>query len=179
VTGTAALWWSGAAHTITAPRVAGVLAFYAALFVVIRLARERIEPWERRTFAAIALAWAVPVFIANHLLYRAGIMSFLPWVNNFMHSFLWIGLCLTWLYLGVRESRPMAVQIVLFTTFSLVVKYAEQKLFGTWDLGDFFGILHGNGWYVMGWSLADGTYPVLTLYGLRLAARRIPGLAVI
>jgi hypothetical protein len=31
----------------------------------------------------------------------------------------------------------------------------------------------------MGWSLADGTYPVLTLFGLRLAARYIPGLAVI
>jgi hypothetical protein len=70
------------------------------------------------------------------------------------------------------------LQIVLFTTFSLIVKYAEQKLFGTWDHDNFFGI-DGNGSYVMGWSLADGTYPVLTLYGLRLAARFIPGLAVI
>jgi hypothetical protein len=73
----------------------------------------------------------------------------------------------------------MALQIALFTTFSLVVKYAEQKLFGTWDLDNFFGLLDGNGFYVMGWSLADGTYPILTLYGLRLAARRVPGLAVI
>jgi hypothetical protein len=31
----------------------------------------------------------------------------------------------------------------------------------------------------MGWSLADGTYPVITLLGLRLASRRIPGLLVI
>jgi hypothetical protein len=166
-------------HHITALRVLGVLAFYAAMFVVIRLSRERIEPWETRTFAAIAVVWALPVFIANYLLHLAGVMSFLPWVNNFMHSVLWIGLCLTWLYLGVRETQPLALQIVLFTTFSLVVKYAEQKLFGTWDMGDFFGVLHGNGWYVMGWSLADGTYPVLTLLGVRLAARRIPALAVI
>jgi hypothetical protein len=165
-------------HTITPLRVLGVLAFYAAMFVVIRLSRERIEPFERRTFVAIALAWAVPVFVANYLLYRAGVMSFLPWVDNFMHSFLWIGFCLTWLYLGVRENQPMVLQIVLFTTFSLIVKYAEQKLFGTWDLDNFFGI-DGNGTYVMGWSLADGTYPIVTLYGVRLAARSIPGLAVI
>jgi len=124
------------------------------------------------------LVWAVCVFPANYLLYKAGAMSFLPWVNNFMHSFLWIGFCLSWLYLGVRENQPIVLQIVLFTTFSLIVKYAEQKLFGTWDHDNFFGI-QGNGAYVMGWSLADGTYPVLTLFGLRLAARYIPGLAVI
>jgi hypothetical protein len=165
-------------HHITPLRVLGVLAFYAAMFVVIRLSRERIEPFERKTFLAVGIAWAIPVFIANYLLHLAGAMSFLPWVNNFMHSFLWIGFCLTWLYLGVRETQPLVLQIVLFTTFSLVVKYAEQKLFGTWDLDNFFGLLDGNGWYVMGWSLADGTYPVLTLFGLRLAARFIPGLAV-
>jgi hypothetical protein len=163
-------------YEITPLRVLGVLAFYAAMFVVIRLSRERIEPFERKTFLAIGLAWAIPVFVANYLLHLAGAMSFLPWVNNFMHSVLWIGFCLTWLYLGVRETQPLVLQIVLFTTFSLVVKYAEQKLFGTWDLDNFFNVLHGNGWYVMGWSLADGTYPVLTLFGLRLAARFIPGL---
>jgi hypothetical protein len=166
-------------HTITPLRVLGVLAFYAAMFVVIRLSRARIEPFERRTFIAIGLAWAVPVFVANYLLYRAGVMSFLPWVNNVMHSFLWIGLCLSWLYLGVRETQPMAIQVILFTTFSLVVKYAEQKLFGTWDLDHFLQVLHGNGWYVMGWSLADGTYPLITLLGVRIASRRIARLAVI
>jgi hypothetical protein len=163
-------------YEITPLRVLGVLAFYAAMFVVIRLSRERIEPFERKTFLAIGLAWAIPVFVANYLLHLAGAMSFLPWVNNFMHSVLWIGFCLSWLYLGVRETQPMVLQIVLFTTFSLIVKYAEQKLFGTWDLDNFFNVLHGNGWYVLGWSLADGTYPVLTLFGLRLAARFIPGL---
>jgi hypothetical protein len=165
-------------YEITPLRVLGVLAFYAAIFVIIRLSRERIEPFERKTFVAIGLVWAVCVFPANYLLYKAGAMSFLPWVNNFMHSFLWIGFCLSWLYLGVRENQPIVLQIVLFTTFSLIIKYAEQKLFGTWDHDNFFGI-QGNGAYVMGWSLADGTYPVLTLFGLRFAARYIPGLAVI
>jgi hypothetical protein len=165
-------------HTITPLRVLGVLAFYGAMFVVIRLSRTRIAPFERRTFIAVGVVWAVPVFIANYLLYKAGAMSFLPWINNAMHSFLWIGFCLSWLYLGVRETQPMILQIVLFTTFSLIVKYAEQKLFGTWEHGSFFGI-GGNGAYVMGWSLADGSYPVVTLYGVRLAARWVDGLAVI
>ena len=163
---------------ITPLRVLGVLAFYVAMFVVIRLSRKRIADFEQRTFWAVAVAWAVPVFIANWLLYKAGAMSFLPWVNNALHTFAWIGFCLTWLYLGVRERESLLAQCVIFATFSLVVKYAEQKLFGTWDKGDFFGI-DGNGTYVVGWSLADGTYPLLTLYGLRIAARRIRGLVVI
>jgi hypothetical protein len=163
---------------ITPLRVIGVLAFYAAMFVLIRLSRGRIADFETRTYVAVAVAWAVPVFAANWLLYKAGAMSFLPWVNNFMHTFLWIGLCLSWLYLGVRETQPLWLQFVLFTTFSLLVKYAEQKLFGTWEHDNFFGI-GGNGAYVMGWSIADGTYPILTLFGVRIAARYLDGLAVI
>ena len=163
-------------HTVTPLRVLGLLAFYVALFMIIRMSKKSLRPMEYKTYVAIGLAWAVPVFIANYLLYLADLMSFLPWVNNFMHTFLWIGLCLSWLYLGVRDQFSMFTQIVLFTTFSLIVKYAEQILFGTWDLDNFFHVLHGNGWYVMGWSLADGSYPVLTLFGLRFAAKHIPGL---
>ena len=163
---------------ITPLRVIGVLAFYAAMFLLIRLSRGRLADFEKRTYVAVAVAWAVPVFVANWLLYKAGAMSFLPWVNNFMHTFLWIGLCLAWLYLGVRETQPLWVQFLLFTTFSLLVKYAEQKLFGTGEHDNFFGI-GGNGAYVLGWSIADGTYPILTLFGVRVAARYLDGLAVI
>lgn len=165
-------------YDVTAPRVIVILAFYAALLMVIRLVEPRIEPYERRTAVAIGLGWAVPVFVANYLLYKAGLMSFLPWVTNFMHTFLWIGICLTFLYLGVREDQPMAVQVLLFATFSIIVKYAEQLAFGTWDLDHFLHVFDGNFAYVLGWSLADGTYPVITLFALRLAATRIPRLAV-
>jgi hypothetical protein len=95
-----------------------------------------------------------------------------------MHTFLWIGICLAWLCLGVREEQPMAVQILLFATFSIIVKYAEQLAFGTWDLDHFLHVVDGNFAYVLGWSLADGTSPVITLFALRLAATRIPRLAV-
>jgi ABC-type transport system involved in cytochrome c biogenesis permease subunit len=163
-------------YTVTPLRVIAMLLFYLALLTIIRVIKPRIEPEERRTAIAIGVTWAVPVFIANYLLYRADLMSFLPWVTNFMHTFLWIGIILTFLYLGVRTNQSMFTQIVLFTTFSLIVKYAEQIVFGTWDQDNFFHVFHGNGAYILGWSLADGTYPILTLYGLRLASRWIPGL---
>ena len=166
-------------YTITPGRVAALLAFYAALFVVIRVIRPRIEPDERRTALVIGGMWAVSVFIANYVLYRLGLMSFLPWVNNFLHTFVLIGICLTYLYFGVREGHSMLTQVIVFATFSLFVKYAEQKLFGTWDHPNFLGIFKGNTAYVLGWSLADGLYPILTKYGLRLLARFIPGLVVL
>lgn len=166
-------------YTTTPVRVFGLLAFYAALFVVIRLLKPSLEPAERKTFFSIGGVWAVAVFIANYLLYRAGLMSFLPWVNNLMHTFLWIGVCLSFLYLGVREDQSMAVQFIVFATFSLIVKYAERLLLGSWELDHFFHVFHGNFAYIFGWSLADGLYPPLTFYGLRLLGRRLPGLIVL
>ena len=163
-------------YDITPLRVLGVLAIYALLLgLIVLLLRPRIERYERPTALAIAGVWAVSVFIANYLLYRAGAMSYLPWVNNFLHTFIWIGICLTVLYFGVRETKPMWEQFLWFFAFSLVVKYVEQWLFGTWDHDNFFGI-PGNFVYVLGWSLADGTYPMLTRFVLRRVASGIPGL---
>lgn len=166
-------------YEVTPLRVLAMLLFYAALLTIVRVIKPSIEPEERRTAVAIGLTWAVPVFVANYLLYKADLMSFLPWVTNFMHTFLWIGIVLTFLYLGVCSNQSMFTQIVLFTTFSLIVKYAEQIVFGTWDQDNFFHVIDGNGAYILGWSLADGMYPVLTLYGLRIASRWIPGLIAI
>jgi hypothetical protein len=118
------------------------------------------------------------VFVANYLLFRAGVMSFLPWLNNFLHTFVWIGVCLSYLYLGVRETQPLPIQIVAFATFSLIVKYAEHMLLGTWELDHFFHMFRGTFAYILGWSLADGLYPLITLYGLRLVSRWVPGLIV-
>ena len=46
-------------YEVTPLRVLAVLAFYAALFVVIRLAKQRLEPEERRTFVAIGPMWSI------------------------------------------------------------------------------------------------------------------------
>jgi hypothetical protein len=166
-------------YDVTPLRILAILLFYAALLTIIRVIKPNIAPEERRTAVAIGVAWSIPVFVANYLLYKAGLMSFLPWVTNFMHTFIWIGVCLTFLYLGVRAQQSMLTQIVLFASFSLIVKYAEQIVFGTWDLDHFFHVFSGNGAYILGWSLADGMYPLITLFGLRLAGRRISGLQVI
>jgi len=68
------------------------------------------------------------------------------------------------------------MQFIVFATFSLIVKYAERLLLGSWELDHFFHVFHGNFAYILGWSLADGLYPPLTFYGLRLLGRRVPGL---
>lgn len=165
-------------YTVTPIRIVALLLLYAALFVVIRTHKPKIESRLRKTFFTIAGMWAVSVFIANYLLYRAGFMSFLPWINNFMHTFLWIGVCLTFLFLGVRKEQPLWVQFIMFATFSLIVKYAEQLLFGTWEHDHFFHVFRGNVSYVLGWSLADGFYPIITPWGLKLLSHWIPGLVV-
>ena len=158
---------------------AGLLLFYAAMFVVIRAYRSYIPREERRTAILIGAVWAPAVFVANYLLYLAGFMSFLPWPNNAAHTFVWIGICLTWLYMSIRRTEPLWVQFVVFATFSLIVKYAEQLLLGTWEHGHFFNVFQGNFAYVLGWSLADGLYPVLTLFGLRAMGTFIRDLEVV
>jgi hypothetical protein len=93
--------------------------------------------------------------------------------NDSGKTFQWIGVSLTATYLGVREDQPLGAQFALLAGPSLVVKLAEQALFGTWELDHFLHVFEGNAAYVIGWSLGDGLYPFLTLLGLRLAVRRI------
>jgi hypothetical protein len=151
-------------------RIFGLLLLYAALFVIIRLTRPALDAEERRTYGLLYLAWAAPVFIANYLLSLVDLESPMPWYVNFMHTFVWIGLCLGWLYLGVRRQL-LWVQFVAFATFSLLVKLAEQKLFGVWASEHFFFVFRGNWSHLLGWSLADGLYPLISTAGLALIDR--------
>lgn len=153
-----------------------LLLFYAAMLVLIRSGRRRFDSAFRRSFVALFIGWGVGTFVANYLLYRLGVMSFLPWLNNALHTFVWIGLCLGLLYSGVYR-RPLFEQIALFVIFSFLVKMAEQELLGTWELAHFFGI-GGNAAYVLGWSLLDGLYPIISMVGLRLLSNVVGGLVV-
>ena len=163
-------------YTIHPLSILEVLLVYASLFVVIRFTKKGFDADERKTALVVGGLWATLVFIANILLERAGLMSPLPLVNNLMHTGLWIGICLTFLYFGIREREPIWAQCVAFAIFSLVVKVAERILFGTWEHGHFFHVFRGNAAYILGWSLADGLYPIITILGVRLLARFIPGL---
>jgi len=151
-----------------------VLLVYGALFLVMRTLQKRIPADFVRSYVALFVGWGVGTFVANYLLFRAGLMSFLPWLNNGLHTFVWIGLCLGFLYAWAHR-RSTVLQFALFAAFSLVVKLAERAFLGTWEHDHFFGI-PGNTAYIIGWSLMDGLYPVVSLYGLRVVRHIAPTL---
>jgi hypothetical protein len=153
-----------------------VLGTYGALFLLMRQANERIELRFQHSFTLLFVCWSIGTFAANYLLFRAGLMSFLPWLNNFLHTFVWIGLCLGFLYAGAYR-KPLIEQFALFAIYSFIVKLAEHALLGTWEHTHFFGI-QGNLAYIVGWSLMDGLYPVLSLMGLKLVGRFDPAIVV-
>ncbi|HEX2908392.1 MAG TPA: hypothetical protein VHO69_16080, partial [Phototrophicaceae bacterium] len=64
-----------------------ILLVYAGLFVAMRQAAPRLEVGFRRSFGVLYIVWTFGVFITNYLFYRLGFMSFMPWLNNFIHSF--------------------------------------------------------------------------------------------
>lgn len=156
-------WWDYAA----------VLAVYGALFIVMRHANARIELNFRKTFWILFFGWAGGVFVGNYVFYRIGIMSFLPWLNNFLHTFVWIGLCLGFLYAG-SHRKSFLEQFALFAIFSFIVKWAEREILGTWEFDHFF-FIQGNLAYVIGWSLMDGLYPLLSAIGLGIISRYVTG----
>ncbi len=162
----------------TPTRILLCLLFYAGLFLIISLHGVKLTQAERKTFILLWVSGAIVAFTANYLLFLAGVMSFLPWINNFLHTAFWIGLGFPYLYFGIRGRRSLVAQYGLFVVFSLIVKYAEQLLFGTWEFGHFFWVFKGNFFYILGWSTVDGLYPVLIPAGLRLAGRFVPGLVL-
>lgn len=152
-----------------------ILVLYASLFAVMRHAHPRVELNFRKTYWVLYAGWAVGVFFGNYLFYRLGYMSFLPWLNNLVHTFIWIGFCLTFLYAGCYR-KPLLEQFVLFAVFSLIVKAFERYVLGTWELDHFFWF-NGNNAYIIGWSLMDGLYPLISIAGLKLVSRFTDGIA--
>src|SRR5579862_3235688 len=89
-----------------------VLGVYLSLFVVIRQIQPTVEPAFRRTYWVLFIGWVPGIFIGNYLFYLIGIMSFLPWLDNLMHSSIWIGLGLGFLY-AATYKRSLWEQCVL------------------------------------------------------------------
>jgi hypothetical protein len=164
--------WLGAGNDLG--KYALVLLVYAALFVIMRYAHASVEPEFRKTYWVLFWGWGIATFIANYAIYRLGFMSFLPWLNDFFHTFVWIGLCLGFLYAGAWR-RPWLEQFLLFAIFSFIVKVAERLILGTWEHGSFF-FIPGNVAYLIGWSLMDGLYPTLSKVALKILRKFIPGL---
>jgi hypothetical protein len=93
-----------------------VLLVYAAMVVLMRYAHPRVELNFRRTYWILCAAWGLGVFVGNYLFYLIGVMSFLPWLNNALHTFIWIGLCLGFLYAWCY-TKPLWEQCLLFIIF--------------------------------------------------------------
>jgi hypothetical protein len=153
-----------------------ILLCYGSLFVLMRQSHTTIELNFRKTFIWLYWGWSLGTFFGNYLLYLAGFMSFLPWLNNFLHTFVWIGLCLGFLYAHAHK-RPLLEQFALFVIYSFIVKWAEHTVLGTWEHNHFFGI-PGNLAYIVGWSLMDGLYPVLSTIGLKIVSKFSEGVIV-
>jgi hypothetical protein len=150
-----------------------VLAIYGALFLLMRHGHRSVELNFKRSYWILFLGWSISVFIGNYILFRIGLMSFLPWLNNFIHTFIWIGLCLGFLYAG-SHRKPLIEQFALFAIYSFIVKRAEREILGTWEM-DHFLFIRGNMAYIIGWSLMDGLYPVISLLGLKVVAKYVKG----
>lgn len=159
---------------------AGVLVLYGAMFLLIRHGSRNIELNQRKSAVILGTVWAMSIFVGNYICYLVGVMGFLPWLNNAFHTWIWIGVCLTWLYMGLYK-RPLLQQIPLFIIFSFIVKIGELVLLGTWDFPHFFWIdsvfgLEDPLTYIIGWSVMDGLYPPISIAILRLASRVTDGI---
>ncbi len=153
-----------------------ILLVYGALVVVMKQGHPGVGPDARKTYWVLYFTYALVGFVANYLLYLAGAMSFLPWLNNFIHTFVWLGFCLAFLSIGAYR-RPLWEQLVMFAIFSFVVKLAEHQVLGTWEMNRFF-FIQGNLAYMLGWSLVDGLIPVGSAIWLRVLSKYVKGLIV-
>lgn len=147
-----------------------VLVIYLLMFSLIRYPKPVVELNYRGNFRFLAVAWIFLMFTGNYLFYRLGVMAFLPWLNNFIHCFLWIGICLTWLYY-TSHHRPMWELFIHFSFTSFIIKMAEHKILGSWSMDAYLGINNPYA-YVIAMSIVDGFYPIISKWLLDYFGRK-------
>lgn len=150
-----------------------VLILYAAVFIIIRYPQPVVELNFRKNFLVLYVFWSISMFIGNYLFSMINIMSFLPWINNFLHTFIWVGFCLTFLYSSIK-SRNIIEQFILFSVFSFIVKVGEFLILGTWEKDSFF-FFQSKMAYIIIMSLVDGFYPIVSIFVLKIASYFIRG----
>jgi hypothetical protein len=103
-------------------------------------------------------------------------MAFLPWLDNFIHSFIWVGFVLTWLYFSTNVL-PWYYRFFLFGMFSFIIKYAEHSILGTWSFDPWF-FFSGPYAYIIVMSLVDGFYPLISDPLLKQVNKRFPSIYI-
>lgn len=147
-----------------------VLCFYGLMYLFIRYPKPGLELNYKANYKFLFGFWSVLMFTGNYVFFKLGVMSFLPWLNNFIHSFIWVGLCLGWLYYCTHE-RPLIEQIIVFAFASFIIKMAEHTILGTWNQATYLGI-NNRYVYIIAMSVVDGLYPVLSMWMLNALGRK-------
>ncbi|HTR28574.1 MAG TPA: hypothetical protein VMH27_04860 [Puia sp.] len=147
-----------------------VLLIYLLVFLLVWYPRRTIELNERNAFTLLFIFWFVVIFTGNYLGYLAGVMSFLPWLDNFMHSLLWVGIALTWLYFSTL-GLPWYYRCFLSGMYSFIIKYAEHTILGTWTVDPYFSFT-GPYAYIIIMALVDCLYPPVSDLLLKLVSKR-------
>jgi hypothetical protein len=147
-----------------------VLVIYGLLFLFIRYPKPKLELNFKANYIFLVALWAFLMLTGNYLFYLLGVMSFLPWLNNVLHSFVWVGICLGWLYYCTHE-RPLWEQFIFFAFTSFIVKMAENMILGTWDKESYLGIDSSYA-YIIAMSIVDGFYPIISRWVLKALGRR-------
>ncbi|MFI5156221.1 MAG: hypothetical protein ACHQEM_08545 [Chitinophagales bacterium] len=151
-----------------------VLLIYLLVFLLIRYPRRIIELNERSSFLLLFLSWSVFIFVGNYIGYLLGAMSFLPWLNNLIHSFGWVGIGLTWLYFSSREL-PWYYRFFLSAMYSFIIKFMENDILGSWQFDPYL-MFNGKWAYIIIMSAVDGFYPVLSDLLLRSVHKKFPSI---
>jgi hypothetical protein len=151
-----------------------VLLIYLLIFLLVWYPKRTIELNSRNSFQLLYIFWFVVIFTGNYLGYRLGVMSFLPWLANFLHSFIWVGFVLTWLYFSSLEL-PWYYRCFLSGMYSFIIKYAEHTILGTWTYDPYFSFT-GPYAYIIFMALVDCLYPPVSDLLLKLVSKRFTGI---
>ena len=146
------------------------LLIYGLMYLLIRYPKPKLELNYTANYIFLVVLWAFLMFTGNYLFYRLGVMAFLPWLNNLLHSVIWVGACLGWLYYTTYE-RPLWEQFVLFAFTSFIIKMAEYFILGTWNMESYLGIQSPYA-YIIVMSLVDGFYPVISRWVIRWMGKK-------
>ena len=147
-----------------------VILIYAFMYLLIRYPKPHLELNYKANFLVLYLFWSILMFVGNYLFYLPGFMAYLPWLNNLLHSFIWVGFCLGWLFYTTQE-RPVLEQVALFAFTSFIIKMSEYMILGTWNKPGYLGIESPYA-YIIAMSIVDGCYPLISRWLISTLSKR-------
>ena len=153
-----------------------VLVVYGLIFLLVWYPKRKIELNSRCSFIVLYIFWSVAMFAGNYFGYLLGFMAFLPWLDNFIHSFGWVGFALAWLYFSTT-GLPWYYRFFLSAMFSFIIKFSENFILGTWTFDPYF-FFTGKYTYIIIMALIDGFYPLVSDLLLKWLNKKFPAIYI-